>query len=944
AWVPPSPGEVAAAAEEGLERLRRGPWAERYGKAHTFLQRITGASAARAFAQLLPGRDDFTFGDLRAAGVLPRHEKLVRLLARTAEEEGLLAPAGEGWQLLGTGTVPGMREVSGLAGYLPSHALNLRFALQLPDLLCGRRDALELLFQDSGPELVQQYYDINPPVTAHNRMVAELLGALIRAWPADRPLRILEVGAGTGGLAVHLLPLLDDRAQYVFSDVSAAFFPPARARLGRYEPLVTYRVFDLNAEPAEQGFAEGSFDVVVAGVALHTALDLEESLRRLARLLAPGGHLLALEVHEPPVLALVFGTLEDFWAARDTALRPESILLAREQWPDVLSGSGFADVVQVSAASAPASEHFSVLLARTPAAAGAPPAVPAGPPARDSWLLVTEDAAESALGTHVAAELTAAGCAAARVVPLPDGAEGWQDLLGQAPSAAIALLLSSAPDRAAEGDPAACTELAVRRAAALRSLALAGQAPPGASGRHFVLVTHPTGALPAPERPAFPGQAAAWGVTRTLANETRFGVRRVSLDRGAGPAGDAARLARELLATAPEGGQDEDEVALTRGGRFVHRFERAAPPAEPAAPDGGVRYRLQLRDQGMAYGLRWTETTAGDPGPADVVVAVRAAALNYRDVMVATGLLPPVAEDGIPSEDYLGLEGAGVVTAVGEDVADLSVGDRVFGLFPGAFASHVRIPAAALRPVPDGMAFGEAATVPAVFFTVQHSLKHLARLRPGETLLVHGAAGGVGMAAAQYAQLVGARFIATAGSPLKRDLARALGAELALDSRTHAFADRVREHTGGRGVDVVLNSLSGEAAARTRELLAPCGRFVELGKRDVLGNQRMLQKALAENAVHCVVDAANLAWQDPGHAAAVFDEVLAHLRAGDYIPLPHLVYPAHRIEEAFRLLQHSKHLGKIVITFDEPVPVHRAPRPLRLAADGTCLVTGGLGG
>ncbi|MEU1670776.1 SDR family NAD(P)-dependent oxidoreductase [Streptomyces roseifaciens] len=946
AWVPPSPHEVAAAAEEGLERLRTGAWAGRYGKAHTFLQRVTGAGAAKAFAQLLPGRDEFTFADLRAAGVLPRHERLVRLLARTAEKEGLLAPAGEGWRLLGTGTVPGPREVSGLADYLPSHALNLRFALQLPDLLCGRRDALELLFQDSGPELVQQYYDINPPVAAHNRMVAELLGALIRAWPADRPLRILEVGAGTGGLAVHLLPLLDGRAQYVFSDVSAAFFPPARDRLGRYDPLVTYRAFDLNAEPEEQGFAEGSFDVVVAGVALHTALDLRESLRRLARLLAPGGHLLALEVHDPPVLALVFGTLENFWAARDTALRPESILLARERWPDVLSGSGFADVVQVSAASAPASEHFSVLLARTPVAGGAPPAVPTGPPVRDSWLLVTEDAAESALGTHLAAELTAAGCTAARVVPLPEGTEGWQDLLGQAPPAAIALLLSAAPDRAAEGDPAACTELAVRRAAALRSLApaLAGRAPQGAPGRHFVLVTHPSGALPPPERPAFPGQAAAWGVTRTLANETSVTVRRISLDRGAGPAGDAARLARELLAAAPEGGQDEDEVALTRGGRFVHRFERAAPPAEPAAPDGGIRYRLHLLDQGMAYGLRWTETNVADPGPADVVVAVRAAALNYRDVMVATGLLPPVAEEGVSSEAYLGLEGAGVVTAVGEDVAGLSVGDRVFGLFPGAFASHVRIPAAAVRPVPDGMMFGEAATLPAVFFTVQHSLKHLARLRPGETLLVHGAAGGVGMAAAQYARLVGARFFATAGSPLKRDLARALGAELALDSRTHAFAERVREHTGGRGVDVVLNSLSGEAAARTRELLAPCGRFVELGKRDVLGNRRMLQKALAGNAVHCVVDAANLAWQDPGHAAAVFDEVLAHIRADDYVPLPHLVYPAHRVEEAFRLLQHSKHLGKVVITFDEPVPVHRAPRPLRLAADGTCLVTGGLGG
>ncbi|MEV4926391.1 SDR family NAD(P)-dependent oxidoreductase [Streptomyces roseoverticillatus] len=953
AWVPPSPGELAAAAQEGLERLRKWPPIERYGEAHTFLQRLTGSSAVRTFRELLPGQEDFTLDGLLAAGVLPQHEKLVRLLARTAEKEGLLEPAREGWRQLRTGTLPSALEASGLAGYLPAQALHLRFAMHLPDLLCGRRDPLELLFQDSGPELAQQYYDINPPVAFHYEVVTELLRKLIRAWPAGRPLRVLEVGAGTGGLAAHLVPLLDDRARYVFSDVSAAFFPLAQARFGDH-PGVTYRVFDLDADPEEQGFAEGSFDVVVAGFALHTAADLRAALRRLARVTAPGGHLLAVELHEPEVVALLFATLSDFWETHDPGLRPGSVLLPREQWPGVLTGSGYQDVVRLGAAQAPASEHFSVLLARTPAAGGAPPAAPAEPPARDSWLLVTEDAAESALGTRVAAELAAAGCTATHVVPLPESAEGWPELLRQAPSAAVVLMLGSAADVAAAGAPGACTELAVRRAAALRNLALAlaGEAPQGTAKRHFVLVTHPSGALPAPERPLFPGQAAAWGVARTLANESPLtvSVRRVSLDRGTDPAEDAARLAHELLAARPGGGQGEEageaeeEVVLTRGGRFVHRLERAAPPAETAGPGSEVRYRLHVQDQGLGYGLRWTETAVAGPGPGEVVVALRAAALNYRDVMVATGLLPPVAEDGVSSEVYLGLEGAGVVTAVGEGVTDLAAGDRVFGLFPGAFASHVRVPAVALRPVPDGMAFTEAATLPAVFFTVQHSLKHLARLRRGETLLVHGAAGGVGMAALQYAKLVGARVITTAGTPAKRDLALAVGSELSLDSRTHAFADAIRAHTGGRGVDVVLNSLSGEAAARTRELLAPCGRFIELGKRDVLGNQRMLQKTLAHNTTHCVVDVANLVWQAPEHAEAVFDEVLAHVRAGNYLPLPHVAYPAHRVEEAFRLLQHSKHLGKVVITFGEPVPVQRTLRPPQPAAEGTCLVTGGLGG
>ncbi|MFE0046021.1 SDR family NAD(P)-dependent oxidoreductase [Streptomyces albireticuli] len=947
ALVPPEPREVAEAAGGALARLRESAGVAGYAPAEAVLRKIVGASAARAFAALLPGRAAFTFDDLLDAGVLPRHEKLVRLLARAAVREGLLAEDGEGWRALGAGPLPDPTRLAALVGYLASCVPNARFATHLPALLCGRRDPLELLFQDSGPETVQQFYDLNPPSAFLNRTAAELLREVVRGWPADRPLRVLEVGAGTGGLTAHLLPLLDARARYVFTDVSGAFFPAARARFEAYDGLMSYRVLDLDADLVEQGFEEGSFDVVVAGFALHTAADLRAALRRLARLLVPGGHLLALEFHEPETLALMFGTLEDFWHTEDPGLRPDSLLLPRERWPAVLAGSGFEEPLLLGAGTSPLREHLSVLFARTPVGAPEPDPPEAGAaPETDgvSWTLVVEDEEERGFAELLAARLGAAG-SGARVVPVPDGPEAWRELLGREPDGAVALLLGRGPDRAAEGDPVACAGTAVRRAAVLRSLAVADTAPTDGWSRRFVLVTHPSGALPAPERPAFPGQAAAWGVARTLANETAVAVRRISLDRGADPAGDAARLAHELLAGASGEDAVEDEVALTRGGRFVARVERPVPATELLEPDGGVAYRLRVDGQGLAFGLAWEEAPRpAAPGPGEIVIAVRAAALNYRDVMVATGLLPPVAEDGVPSEEFLGLEGAGTVTAVGEGVGHLAVGDRVFGVLPGSFASYVRLPAAAVRPVPAGLTFCEAATLPVAFFTVHHSLRHLAGLRAGETLLVHGAAGGIGMAAGQYARLAGARVIATAGSPAKRDLVAAAGAELVLDSRGHGFADRIRRHTGGRGVDVVLNSLGGEAAARSRELLAPGGRFIELGKRDIYGNQRMLQKPLAANATHCVVDAAQLAWQAPGHTGKMFDEVLARVRAGEYLPLPHQAYPAHRVDEAFRLMQHSKHIGKLVVTFDDPVPVRRTPRPAEAETEGTCLVTGGLGG
>ncbi|MEJ8672498.1 zinc-binding dehydrogenase [Streptomyces sp. MS1.AVA.1] len=182
-----------------------------------------------------------------------------------------------------------------------------------------------------------------------------------------------------------------------------------------------------------------------------------------------------------------------------------------------------------------------------------------------------------------------------------------------------------------------------------------------------------------------------------------------------------------------------------------------------------------------------------------MTLAVRAAALNYRDIMLATGLLPPEAGEVGIGGDRPGFECAGIVTAVGAGVDGLTVGDRVCAAVPACLASHTVAPASAVVRIPDGLGFAAAATLPVAFLTVHYALHDLARLAGGETVLVHGAAGGVGLAALQYARLVGAQVIATAGSPVKRDLLRALGVEHVLDSRSLEFAGQALRITGGRG-------------------------------------------------------------------------------------------------------------------------------------------------
>jgi NADPH:quinone reductase-like Zn-dependent oxidoreductase/acyl carrier protein len=242
------------------------------------------------------------------------------------------------------------------------------------------------------------------------------------------------------------------------------------------------------------------------------------------------------------------------------------------------------------------------------------------------------------------------------------------------------------------------------------------------------------------------------------------------------------------------------------------------------------------------------------------------------------------------------------------------------------------------------MSFAEAATIPMAWTTVHYGLDGLAQLEPGETLLVHSAAGGVGLAAIELARQRGAKVIATAGSGLKRDYLRAQGIEHVLDSRSTRFADEVMAITGGRGVDVVLNSLNGESLARSLEAVAPGGRFVEIGKRDILSNARLAMRPLANNISLYVIDLLSLHWQKRRVALRNIHEVYDAVRAGQIRALPHRVYPAARIHEAFRLIQRSRHIGKIVVSFDEPVAVERRPRRLALDPDGSYLVVGGLGG
>ncbi|UJB46163.1 type I polyketide synthase [Streptomyces sp. A1-5] len=930
---------IAAACEERIAELRRAwrPWRDAGGV--EFAQAYFAACIAAALERLLPGPSrPFTPAALTEAGMLAKHIPLLETELPVLERHGFVTRvAPDHWLLAPAEHRPSELHRTTLWDFPASvneAALVERHRVRILALLRGECDPLELLTGEGAGHALELFFDTAPFSRFHNRIAQALVGEVVRRWPADRPLRVLEVGAGTGGLASALLPALPaDRTMYVYTDVSAFFLPRAQQRFARYD-FVQYRTFDLDGDLADQGLADGGFDLVVASNALHTCRDLTATLQRIARLLTPGGRLLNFENHSAEWLAPWFGTLDGLWHHHtDRELRPRSALLSAGDWLPLLERCGFTDIAQLGDDCASDLAASVVLATARPRPRVLRPALPVGPRTAE-YVIVPETPAEAPLADSMAELLAASGRHAVHRAQADEDVPQWRPGSDEpAEERHLVLVLADTTPSDVDG----LTARAAQRATLLGKLARS-EGERGPHGRVSLwLVTRPSGALPAPERAQAPADAAAWGIARTLDNEyPDLTVRRVSLDRSGIVADDAHRLARELLSPS-----QENEILLTRGGRFVPR--ETPLPTTPAG--AAASYTLDVHNPGLSYAVGWKSSEPREPGEGEVTVAVRAAALNYRDVMSVTGLLPSELSEGT-LYTAPGIEYAGIVTAVGPGVRTPAVGDRVFGLASAALASHVTAPVEGLWPLPDGMGFEAAATLPVAFSTVHYSLEHLARLRADETVLIHGGAGGVGLAVLQFASLRGAHVIATAGSETKRDLLRSLGARHVLDSRTLDFAEETKRLTGGHGVDVVINSLAGEAIGRSLELLRPGGRFIELGKRDIHENKPLSLAPFHHNLAFFGVDLLALMHR-PDEALAVIDEVGARVHSGAYRPLPHTVFPAARVREAFELMQHSRHIGKVVVAFDpldEPLTVEAdAGRPT-LDPQGTYLITGGLSG
>ncbi len=337
-------------------------------------------------------------------------------------------------------------------------------------------------------------------------------------------------------------------------------------------------------------------------------------------------------------------------------------------------------------------------------------------------------------------------------------------------------------------------------------------------------------------------------------------------------------------------------------------------------------FELIIPTPGVIDNLKLHTVERRAPQKDEVEIRVRATGLNFRDVLYALGMFPGSA---VP----LGSEIAGVVISVGEGVTDLKAGDEVMGIADAAFRSFATVPVNRVFPRPANVTLAQAAGIPTAFLTAYFGLHHLAGMKAGDRVLIHAAAGGVGMAAIQLAQRAGAEVFATAGSPQKQDLLRSMGVKHIFSSRTLDFADEIMLRTQAQGVNIILNSLADEFISKSFGILADHGYFLEIGKRDTWDQTKVAE--INSTLSYHRYDLGTEILNNMPMIRTMLLELLEDFATGALQPLPVRTFPLPSVRDAFRFMAQAKHIGKIVVTQSDDAPLIRS--------DGTYLITGGLG-
>ncbi|TVY91260.1 Highly reducing polyketide synthase [Lachnellula willkommii] len=805
--------------------------------------------------------------------------------------------------------------------------LFMRIGHHLANILSGDVDPLDVLFSDE-----YMFDEFHRELTEGSGCFVAL-GKYLEALAHKNPgMEILEIGAGTGATTAIVQEILASQpsapsyGQYDFTDSRPFFVDRAREKFQPYSRMA-YHVLDLEKDIVNQGLKEGSYDVVVATSALVSYKDSGETIRNAQKLLRPGGKLILGQITVGDAVRPGFanGLLPGWWSKS-----PETPCVSEEKWDEILKENGFSGTDIIFRDFEDEQFHDYSIIVST-----AKPVAPVRSFPREIVAIVESNSeSQRVMSQYLGQELRKFGYNLSKILTLEQAAS----LLDQNTHHYIVMHDLSAP---------LLRNLTSEGLSALQTIL---------SSAGSLLWVMPGGR----QGPVTPACGMVEGLCRVSRQENP-NIPLVTLALDVFPRTRTDNFARNiarvfhLTVSHKEAGDFEPEYVEMDDCLHINRLSTAAslndhiyvrtnyPRREQKFGDLPA-VKVDVRTPGLLDSLEFIEDEkASLPlGPNEVEIEVRAIGVNFKECLTVLGRV---------NTDTLGNECSGVVSRVGDNWDTLKPGDRVALCATDTYRSFARSSIGCAAKIPDGMTFNEAAAIPTAFCTAYYCLVESARLEKGESILIHAASGGTGQAAVQIALHLGAEVFATVGSREKKQLIMSqyqIPEDHIFYSRDLSFADGIKRMTQGRGVDVVLNSLAGDQLVATWECIAPYGRFMEIGRRDIDNHGNLPMYSFLRNASFTGVDLAAIVQQRPQLIQKMMREIMRLVEAKKLGPAyPLTVFPISDMEHAFRTLQSGKSSGKIVLeaTTDAIVPTSLKTRPsYNLSKDATYLIAGGLGG
>ncbi|MEB3282831.1 MAG: SDR family NAD(P)-dependent oxidoreductase [Lyngbya sp.] len=904
------------------------------------IESLSSAYILNAFQQMgwnLKTNQQFSTEELfQKLEIVSQHKRLFnRLLEILAEDRILAASENENWGVI---NLPNLQPVEVQQNTLLQRYPNAQAELtllhrcgsQLAEVLRGNYDPTQLLFPQGDLSLTTQIYQDSPGAKVMNTIIQKAVCSALENILPEQKIRILEIGAGTGGTTAYLLPYLNkSQTEYTYTDISPLFVNKAKHKFQNYD-FVKYQVLDIEKSLEVQNFESHQYDIVIAANVLHATSNLQQVLDRIKRLLLAKGLLILLEGTQPlRWFDLTFGLTEGWWKFNDKDIRQNYPLITASQWQKLLIESGFEQAKNLT-------ENYNKPLEQAVIVAQVDQL---NQSESKQWLIFADrqgmaqqltqlltDQGESCTLVFAGQEYQQLNQQSYQVNP--NKIDDFNQLFATITAKNIIFqkvvylwsLETSAPEALSLEELTTTSKTGWQSLLNLTQSMVKNYSEPPS----LAIVTKGSVATGIENNLSGIAYSPLWGLGKVIALEhPELHCIQVDLDPEKSLENQVNILLTELKHPTAE-----NQVTFRQNTRQVSRLTRyktnslnqlELPKNKP--------FKLGISKRGTPENLKLQPTNRRQPKAQEVEIKVKVTGLNFIDVLDVLGVLPF-------ERDWFGVECAGEIVAVGEGVEHVKIGDNVIAFAPGSFSQYVTVNAQLVTLKPAHLTFEEAATIPANFITAYYALHHLAKISKGDKVLIHSAAGGTGMAAVKIAQAMGAEVFATASSS-KCEFLKSLGIKHIMNSRTLEFADEIMRQTQNQGVDIVFNSLSGEFIPKSLSILKENGRFIEIGKREIWSLTQV--KSLKPNVSYYLVDLMTTAQENPSLIQSLLSEIVQKFTTQELQPLPHKVFNIQNAPAAFRYMQQAKHIGKIVIT-------NSTQENRKDFSEGTYLITGGLGG